>query len=66
MPAERRVTFGAYDDGRVHHEIVGIKAPDEPWQLVDIAITPIERFALDESDAAVRAVADDYLSHLAA
>jgi hypothetical protein len=66
MPAERRVTFGAYEDGRVHHEIVGIKAPDEPWQLVDIAMTPIERFAEGEHDDAVCAVALDYLRHRAA
>ncbi len=66
MPDERRVTFGAYDDGRVHHQIVGIKPPDKPWQLVDIAVTPIERFADDETADAVRAVADDYLVQQAA
>jgi hypothetical protein len=65
MPDEQRLTLGANDDGRAHHEIVAIKPPDEPWQLVDIAITPIERLGHDEN-AAVRAVAEDYLHNRAA
>ena len=36
MPEEQRLTLGAYDDGRTHHEIVAIKPPNEPWQLADI------------------------------
>ena len=66
MSDEQRLTLGAYDDGRAHHEIVAIKPLGEPWQLVDVAVTPIERFADDETSDAVRAVADDYLYNRAA
>ena len=71
MLTDRSITFGAFNDRGVRHELVAVKPADEPWQLIDIATTTrgervtteVERFAAYETSDAVRAVADDILRH---